>query len=298
MIPIVKFRTWWFAISALVLIASIVAVAVWGIKFGTDFTGGSLLEVRFGEATPSSLAVHTTLDPLLERDFVVQATDTASSIIRMEPLEEDGHQAVLTALRETYGSADELRFDSIGPVIGQELARKSMWAIVIIFIAIVFYVAAAFRKVTRPVSAWKYGVITIATGIHDVIVPLGLFSVLGHFYGTEVNAAFVAAVLTILGYSINDTIVIFDRVRENLGRSGSMAFADIVEISLHQTMARSLNTGLAALLALIAIYFFGGATVHDFALALIVGIAVGTYSSIFIAGPLLVSWQGRGDKQV
>lgn len=295
MIRVIKHRKIWFTISGIVLFASIAAVIVWGVELGTDFTGGSLLEVRFEGTVPEVVAIEEILDPILERDFVVQATDMASNIIRMEALSEDHHQMVLDALR-THGGVEELRFDSIGPVISRELARKSIWAVIIIFIAIVLYVAVVFRRVTRPVASWKYGLITIATGLHDVLVPFGLFSVLGHFYGTEVNAAFVAAVLTILGYSINDTIVIFDRIRENLTKSNT-TFEETVEQSVHQTFVRSINTGLAALLALIAIYFFGGVSVRDFALALIVGIAVGTYSSIFIASPLLVIWQEKVDKQ-
>lgn len=297
MLPIIRYRSVWFIISGLTIAASVIVLMLWGIKFGTDFTGGSLLEVRFQNAPPSTEVLFTTLDPLLERDFVVQSTDARGAIFRMEDLSEERHQKIISALRETYGAAEELRFDSIGPVIGQELARKSIWALTIIFIAIVFYVAISFRKVARPVSSWKYGLITIATGFHDVIIPLGLFSVLGEFYGTEVNAAFVAAVLTILGYSINDTIVVFDRIRENLSRKKA-EFETTVEESVNQTLARSLNTTITTLLALLAVYFFGGATVHDFALALIVGIATGAYSSIFIASPLLVVWQRRVDKNI
>lgn len=296
MFRIIRHRKIWFIFSGLLIAASIASLLMWGIKLGTDFTGGSLLEVRWQGSIPGVAELTATIDPLLRRDFVIQPTDASGTILRMEDLSEEQHQTILQTLRAAHGEMSELRFDSIGPVIGQELARKSIWALVIIFVAIVFYVAAAFRKVAKPVSSWKYGLITIATGFHDVIIPLGLFSILGKFSGTEISAAFVAAILTILGYSINDTIVVFDRVRENLSR-GAAEFETIVEQSVHQTIARSLNTTITTLLALVAIYFFGGATVRDFALALIVGIATGAYSSIFIASPLLVVWQGKVDKR-
>lgn len=292
MFPIIKLRKIWFVFSGALILCAIVAIALWQFRFGIDFTGGSLLEIGWRGTVPATAELKTLLDPLLERDFVVQSGDADRTIIRMEPVAEEKHQEVLRVARERFGEFDELRFDSIGPVIGQELARKSIWALAIVFIAIIIYIAISFRRVSRPVAAWKYGVITILTGFHDVIIPLGLFAILGKFYGTEVNAAFIAAVLTILGYSINDTIVVLDRVRENLGK-GVGVFEDVVERSVHQTIARSLNTTITTLLALVAVYFFGGETVKDFALALIVGIATGAYSSIFIASPLLVVWHRK-----
>lgn len=290
MVAIIKHRKIWFVFSGLLVLASIGALVLWQLRFGIDFTGGSLLEVQWNGAVPAADSLRATLDPLLERDFVLQPGEAGSTLVRMEPFGEEKHQELLAALRAAHGDFDELRFDSIGPVIGKELARKSIWALVIVFLAIVLYIAWSFRKVSRPVSAWKYGLITLATGFHDVVIPLGLFAILGKFADTEVNAAFVAALLTILGYSINDTIVVLDRVRENLAR-GPEDFHATVEASVRQTIARSLNTTFTTLLALIAVYLFGGATVRDFALALIVGIATGAYSSIFIASPLLVVWQ-------
>lgn len=292
MFPIIKLRNIWFIFSGALILCAVLAIAFWQFRFGIDFTGGSLLEVQWKGGVPSSHDVRGALDPLLDRDFVIQQGESDRTVIRMEPVSEETHQEVLRAARERFGEFDELRFDSIGPVIGQELARKSMWALGVVFVAIIIYIAISFRHVARPVAAWKYGVITILTGFHDVIIPLGLFAILGKFYGTEVNAAFIAAVLTILGYSINDTIVVLDRVRENLAK-GVGAFEEIVERSVHQTIARSLNTTITTLLALVAVYFFGGETVKDFTLALIVGIATGAYSSIFIASPLLVVWHRK-----
>lgn len=292
MLPIVKYRKIWFIFSGVLIAASIAALGVWHLRFGTDFTGGSLLEVQWNDTAPAATEVHSTLDPLLDHDVVVQSSENNKVLIRMEHLSEEKHQEILSALKSKFGVVTQLRFDSIGPVLGQELARKSIWGLAIMFLMIVLYIAWSFRKVSHPVASWKFGILTIATGFHDVIVPLGLFAILGRFYGTEVNASFVAAILTILGYSITDTIVVFDRVRENIAKNPTN-FEHAVEFSVNQTLGRSINTSLTTLLAMVAVYLFGGETVHDFALALIIGIVTGTYSSIFIASPLLVAWHKR-----
>lgn len=184
----------------------------------------------------------------------------------------------------------ELQFDSVGPSIGQELKSKSFNSAFIVLLAIILYISLAFRKVSRPISSWKYGVTAIIALFHDVLVTLGVFSVLGHFYGIEINTPFIAAILTVLGYSVSDTIVVFDRIRENLPKSQDN-FEDTINRSVNQTIVRSINTSLSSILALAAILFFGGNTIKDFALALVVGIFVGTYSSIFIASPILVVWE-------
>jgi preprotein translocase subunit SecF len=211
-------------------------------------------------------------------------------IFRFKSVDEARHQEILKHLGEKFDKVEENRFESIGPTIGKELRRKATYAIVVVLICIILYIAWAFRKVSKPVASWKYGVIAVIALIHDVGIPIGLFAVLGRFFGVEVNSAFVAAILTILGYSVNDTIVVFDRVRENLIKSGGDydEFEKIVNESVNQTFARSINTTLTTLLALIAIFFWGGETIKYFALALIVGIGLGAYSSIFIASPLLV----------
>jgi preprotein translocase subunit SecF len=184
-----------------------------------------------------------------------------------------------------------LRFDSVGPVIGDETKQKSIWAIFLLIILILIYIAWAFRRISRPLKSWQYGVAAIIALVHDVLISMGAISLLGHFLNIEVGAPFVAALLTILGYSVNDTIVVFDRIRENILRKGStFDFAEIINKSVAQTFVRSLNTSLTVLFALSAVFIFGGETIHYFALTLIIGIAVGTYSSIFIASPLLFSW--------
>jgi preprotein translocase subunit SecF len=199
-------------------------------------------------------------------------------------------------MRERHEAVSELRFESIGPAIGAELRTKAMWSLILVLVAIAVYVAYAFRKVSRPVASWKYGLITlIAALLHDVLIPLGVFAVLGKVFLVEINSAFIAAILTILGFSVHDTIVVFDRIRENLLKTGG-AFHEIVERSVNETLARSINTTITTLLPLFAIFFWGGETLKYFALALIIGLVAGTYSSIFLASPLLVVFQKKSSR--
>jgi preprotein translocase subunit SecF len=287
---VVKLRFAWFLISGLTIGLSVVALAMWGLREGIEFTGGSLLALRF-EHRPSAAELQSALDAskIELGSVVIQPVGDTDVQVRLKNLDEDQHQQVTKTVKEKFADATELRFDAIGPVIGEELRNKSVQGLVIALAAIMLYVAYVFRKVSVPVQSWKYGLVTIFTAFHDVIIPLGVFAYLGHYYHMEIGSAFVAAILTILGYSITDTIVVMDRIRENLQKhSGS--FEEIVERSVHQTFLRSFNTSATTLLTLIAIFLFGGSTLHEFTLTLIIGIAVGTYSSIFVASPLLVSW--------
>lgn len=283
----------WLGISSVLVIASISAVAVLGLNLGIDFTGGSLLEVQMTERPPS-LEVSSKLSEI-GFDAIVQDSDEDKLIIRLGQITTDDHDLIISTLEENYGELDELRFEFVGPIIGEELKRKSVMAIIILLVLIVFYVAWAFRKVSKPVASWKYGLLTIVAALHDVIIPIGIFAVLGKFYGFQIDTAFVAALLTILGYSINDTIVVFDRTRENLllNRHSDASFGTIVNKSVEQSFARSINTSLTTLFVLVAIFIFGGETTRPFMLALIIGVVSGAYSSIFIASPLLVLWDKK-----
>lgn len=220
---------------------------------------------------------------------VVQPVGDAEVQIRTKELSEADYKQVVGALKAKHGEVTELRFDTIGPVIGEELRTKSLRGVLVALLLIMLYIAYAFRKVSAPVESWKYGVVTMLSAAHDVVIPLGVFAALGHYRHVEIGTPFVAAILTILGYSITDTIVVMDRVRENLPRMKS-SFADVVDFSLRQTYMRSIFTSVTTLLTLLAVFFFGGASLHEFTLAMILGIAVGTYSSIFIAPMALVSW--------
>lgn len=287
----VGLRYVWFALSAVMILGSIASLLVFGLNLSIDFTGGSLMEVTFPDAAPENDAVATTVESAGFRRPSVQASGDHRMILRLEPLLEDQHQTIKTALTTAYPGISEERFDSIGPAISGELEQKALTGVGITLLLIGAYIAWVFRNVSRPVASWKYGLLTMFTAFHDVIVPVGVFAFLGHFYGWEVGTAFVAAVLTILGYSISDTVVVFDRTRENLIAHAGTSFEEIVEKSIRQTFVRSVNTSVTALLALAAIFLWGGDSTRPFALALIIGIAVGTYSSIFVASPALVEWE-------
>ncbi|MDP3245153.1 MAG: protein translocase subunit SecF [bacterium] len=285
---IIKTRKIWFAFSGTLFILSVAALIAWGLKAGVDFTGGTLLEIKF-KNTPERAQLQDTLRAA-NVESQIQLSNTGSVIIRSSTISEEQHQNVISKLEEKFGELNEERFNSIGPVIGQELKNKSILAVIVVTIMILLYITWSFRHVSRPVPSFVYGSLVIVSFIHDVIIPLGVFAFLGHYYNLEVEASFIAAILTILGYSINDTIVVLDRVRENLRRVKG-TFEEVVEASVHQTISRSINTSLTVILALLAIYFFGGASIKNFALALMIGVFFGTYSSIFIVSPLLVVWQ-------
>lgn len=273
-------------ISGLLVLGSIFAIAFWGLKLGIDFTGGSLLEVKFEDARPARDQIMKDLEPFDLGTVVIQPTGDRGVILRFRHVNEDTHQRILEALK-----AEELRFDTIGPTIGGELKRKSLVALGIAVAAIILYIAWAFRLVSKPVSSWKYGLVAVAALIHDVTIPAGVFAILGKFRDVEVDTLFITALLTILGFSVHDTIVVFDRIRENLRKLKHPEPFDVtVNRSVNETITRSINTSLTVLLVLAAIMVFGGATTQYFALALILGITFGTYSSIFVASPLLVLW--------
>jgi preprotein translocase subunit SecF len=323
---IVNHRKFFYTFSTILVIASILAICIWGLDLGIDFKGGTLVELNYptgaGSAFPngrpdqatvlSQISSIAAVAPNLEPS--IQPTGDTGYIIRLRNVTEpekvalenalgvtSGATAVsasstvsstTTASSTTLGSVQEKQFDSIGPVLGAQAARASIMAIIFVVLAIVLFIAFAFRKVSQPISSWKYGWVAIIGLIHNVIIPTGLFAVLGHFYGYEVDTLFVTALLVVLGFSVHDTIVVFDRVRENLRHApAKKTFAEIVGESINQTFTRSINTSLTALFALVVLYFVGGESTQHFALTLIVGIAAGTYSSICIGSPLLVTWE-------
>lgn len=288
-----------FYLSSLaLLIVSIVVLGVFGLPLGIDFKGGSLMEIKFLPAPSGSIEI---LDAPQIKEILkefelgsmsIQTSDGDALILRFREIDESIHKNILVKLNAVSGvSIEETRFDSVGPVIGKETTSKSIKAIIFVLVMIVAYVAFAFRKLSFPIKSWWYGIIALVTLFHDVLITLGVFSVYLYFVGGEVGVPFIAAVLTILGYSVNDTIVVFDRVRENLLKlGGRLDFDNIVVRSVKESLVRSVNTSLTTLFVLLAIFFFGGATIKDFVLVLIIGIIVGTYSSLAVAAPLLASW--------
>ncbi|NCP17181.1 protein translocase subunit SecF [Candidatus Kuenenbacteria bacterium] len=295
MLRIIQKRNIFFILSGTLVLVSIAAFIVWGLKLSIDFTGGSLSEISFIKDRPNVAEVRELLvsQKLNNTDeAVIQPAGSNELIIRTKTLTEDEHQQLVNVLKDNYGQENvvENRFESIGPVIGQELQNKAIVAVIIVLALIITYIAFTFRKVSKPMASWKYGLAATIALVHDVTIITGAFVLLGHYLNIEVGLLFVTALLTLLGYSVNDTIVVFDRIRENLIYRPKETFAETVNQSANETIARSINTSLTALLVLLALYFLGGVTIKYFVLALILGIIFGTYSSIFIASALLVSW--------
>jgi preprotein translocase subunit SecF len=293
---VVTYRKLFYTLSGILFVASIVAMFVWGFNLGIDFKGGSLLEIDYPQGRPTQTEVVNTVTPL-NLEASVRQTGDAGYIIRMKDLSQDEKLSLLSKLN-SFGTTTVKQFDSIGPVLGSEALRKALFSIVLVIFAIVIFIAYAFRKVSEPISSWKYGIVAIIALIHDVIIPTGAFIFLGHFAGYEIDTLFITALLVVLGFSVHDTIVVFDRVRENLRHApAKKPFDQIVGESISQTFTRSINTSLTTLLALIVLYFVGGESTQHFSLALIIGIIAGTYSSIFIGSPLLVTiWKGQMKK--
>lgn len=289
---IITHRKIFFSISGLLVAASIVAIAVFGLRLGIDFTGGSLLEVQYPNGAPDSHAIEEKLASTLE-SLSVQGGSGNVVTLRFRHIPEDVHQQTLETLR-SFGDLEEQRFDTVGPTIGAELKKSGVAAIGLGLLAIMIYIAWAFRRASRPVSSWQYGIITAGVALfHDVLIPLGAFAVFGKTFAMEVNTPFIAAILTVLGYSVHDTIIVFDRIRENLRRFAGDPFPDIVGRSVRQTFGRSLNTSLTVLFAIAAVWYFGGAAIQPFAITLFIGIVAGTYSSIFVASTMLVAVQEK-----
>lgn len=298
---IAKYEKYLLALPIALVIVSLVSLGVWGLKPGIDLAGGSLLQVTYPEGRPAVEAVRETASSLGFGEVRVQPTGESSYLLRQRTLTPDEKNALEQALA-SLGTMREDQYTSIGPTIGSELRQKAWIAIALIVLCIILFIAFAFRKVSEPVASWKYGVVAILTLIHDILIPMGLFAYLGFARGAEVDALFIVGLLTILGISINDTIVVFDRLRENLRRNEEghkhEAFEDTVWKSIKQTMARSINTSLTVIIVLVALYALGPAATKNFALTLIVGMIAGTYSSIFLASPLLVIWNNWSQRAV
>lgn len=289
---IIEKRNIFFSLSALLVAASLFVIFAWGLPLGIDFRGGSLVEVEYVDTRPDLTTLSEKVNELDFGEGRVQATGDTGVIVRLPALSEEGHAQVIGELREE-GELTEKRFTLIGPIIGEELKEKARWAISLTIILIILFIAYTFRKVSHPVKSWKYGVVAIVALAHDILIPTGFLVALSRVTGSEVDILFVTALLATLGLSVNDTIVVFDRIRENLKNKTSRHFPEVVGVSLSQTISRSINTSLTTLVVLFALFFLGPESTREFALVLSVGLIAGTYSSIFLASPLLVELQKR-----
>lgn len=289
---IIKYRYIFLSISGIFILAGIFAVAVFGLKIGVDFVGGTLWQIKLTNSD-QPIAVDEIRD-FFEKDLEVKnaavfPAENQSFLIRLGHISEEEHQLFRDKLKDKLGEAEELRYEAVGPTIGRELRNKAVLAAIFVLLGISIYVAYAFRKVSYPVKSWKYGVITLITLFHDVIIPTGFLAFLGWRYGVEFDTKFVVALLVIMGFSVHDTIVVFDRIRENLLLNrGRAELSSIVNDSIVQTIGRSINTSLTLVLTLMALFLFGPASLKYFVLTIMIGTIVGTYSSIFVASPLLI----------
>lgn len=287
-------------LPALLSVLSIGAILAWGLKPSIDLAGGSLLQVSYANGRPPAEQVQTLMDQFHFGEVRVQPSGDNAYILRMPSLTNDQKNQV-EAVLGGLGAVHEDQYTSIGPSIGTETLHKGLIAIAVVLVLIILFIAFAFRQVSEPVASWKYGIVAVITLFHDILIPTGLFALLGAVRGAEVDSLFIVGLLTVLGISINDTIVVFDRIRENLRRNAEghrrEEFAETVGRSTMQTLARSINTSLTVVIVLAALYFFGPAATQNFSLTLIVGMIAGTYSSILLASPLLVLWERVGHKK-
>jgi preprotein translocase subunit SecF len=288
---IVSHRKVFYLFSGLTIVAGIIALAVWGLKPGIDFAGGALWEFSFANP-PEKTVVESQLESITKTEVMLSQASDKSFSARLKEFSEAEHQQFIQELKELDQSFEERRWETVGPTVGKTLRDKSITAVILVVVGISAYIAFAFRKASHPVSSIKYGLITVFTLFHDVIIPIGVFAALAHFQNVEIDTNFIVAILVIMGFSVHDTIVVFDRVREKLVRSDNKDFAALVNQSLNETLVRSLNTSLTVVLVLLAMFFWGGAVLKYFILTMLIGMTVGMYSSIFIASPLLVEvWQ-------
>lgn len=289
---LIKYRNYFFTLSLLILVPGIIALLTWGLKLGIDFTGGTLWEVKFVEKKEdvNRESFQSFLNENGAEVSTSSQTSTDSILVRSKLTEEAKINEVKSKVNKRYGQIEDVRLETVGPTISKELTQKALLAVSISILAIVTYISWAFRKVPKPTSSIAFGVTTVFALVHDVLVVVGIFAILGHLFGIEVDSLFITAILTVIGFSVHDTIVVFDRIRENLIKHAGSSFENVVNDSLLQTVGRSLNTSLTAIFVLIALLLFGGESIKTFVLALLFGIISGTYSSIFNAAPLLIVW--------
>lgn len=297
MIPFIKYKNFFIGLTLVLVAASIAAIAVYRFRPGIEFTGGSVINVEYNDKRPDNSVIQDKVAALNLGDTpMIYAEGEKGVIIRTTTLDEATHAKLLESLKET-GNFEEKSFESIGPVVGRELTSKMTILVLISLVVMLIYIAIAFKNVPGPVSSWQYGVASFLILCHDVLVPLGVFAVLGAFYGVQITIPIITALLTVVGYAINNVIVVYDRIRENLLRDHRAKFEEIADRAINQTLSRQINTSVATLLPVFALYFWAGASLKYFALALILGIVTGTYSSVFLAAQILAIWMDFNKKR-
>ena len=283
-------RKIWYLISLVLIVPGIIALILWGLPLGIDFKGGTLLDIQYNNPGVQREQIQEKLQANSINEASIQQGSDNTFLIRTTPLDQETVKKLSEGLGQ-IGEYKQNRLDTVGPTVSADLAVRSLIALIVAAIAIIIYIAIAFRKVPKPVSSWKFGVCAVLALTHDLLFVVGGFAILGHYFNYEINSLFITALLTVMGFSVHDTIVVFDRVRENLRQSPSLDFEKNVNNSILTTLNRSLNTSFTVIIVLLALYLLGGESLKHFVLALLLGVAIGTYSSIFNAAPLLVSWQ-------
>ena len=296
---IVNHRKIFFSLSVLLIIGSFIAFAMFGLSYGIDFKGGSIVEVSYANGRPTLETAKASLNTLGLGTYILTPSGDSRFILKTRELKPTEKTSIISVLSQgATNPAVEERSNTIGPTVGNELKNKAFTSIAVVILCIVLFITFAFRKVSFPVASWKYGVATVIALAHDVILPAGVFVIWSHFNGAEIDILFVTALLAILGYSVHDTIVVFDRVREhikvNQSTKSKETFEETVGKSVTETFGRSINTSLTIFLALASLYFIGGESTRNFSFVLLIGVIAGTYSSIFIASPLLVTLEKMG----
>lgn len=284
------------ALSIALVALSFTALAVFGLPLGIDFKGGTSIELAYSTPRPEVSVIKNALTTAGYEDVVVQPTGTQNIVLKSSEITDQAHEAIVSAVKTT-GDVEQVGFTAIGPSVGKELKNKAILAIIMVLIAIILFIAYAFRKVSQPVSSWKFGLAAIIALAHDIAIPLGAFAIISHYTGAELDTLFIVALLTTLALSVADTIVVFDRVREHLGNNKKQSFPELVGDSLRETFARSINTSAVVLVMVISLAVFGPESTQLFATVLAIGLFFGTYSSIFLASPILVFMEQAQNKK-
>ncbi len=289
---LMKYKFLYFVLSLAVILPGLFFLITSGLKLGIDFTGGALLEYKFEKPVDVNVLKSEIVKQGVE---VGQITSSGENtyIIKTKPIEQEKINALKQDLNQKFGNIEERRVENVGPVIGDELKRKALLAVGIASLVIVLYIAFSFRKVPKPTASWRFGIAAVIALLHDVLLVIGIFAILGKFFNVEIDTLFVTALLTVIGFSVHDTIVVFDRIRENLLKHINRNFTEVANLAVVQTLGRSLNTSLTVIFVLLALLLFGGETIKWFVAALLIGIISGTYSSIFNATALLVFWEEK-----
>ena len=285
----------WFILSGIFILISILAIVFWGLNLGLDFSGGVIIEIQT-EKSPDINIIRNNLKSS-NVEAIVSSSGDKKVLIKTKELNQDKKESFKKNLTDKYGKVEEISYRSVGPTISKDLIRKSVLAIAVASLFIVFFVAYAFRKVSKQISSWRFGVCGIIALLHDALIIIGLFAILGHFLHVEVDSMFITAILTVIGFSIHDTIVIYDRIRENLKKTNNDNLDQIANQSIIEMLPRDLATSFVIILVLLSLYLLGGESTRYFALAIAVGMFFGTYSSIFVASALAVAWQKWSDKR-